>query len=107
MALLPPLAQGNFVVRQLEARHGLAQLLRHVGERLDRLRGLFGACRGAAGYALHHAHGLIDRTGLAGLLLEALRDRYAPDVIGLQEDELFFAFEEAAEQFPATIQALV
>jgi len=29
------------------------------------------------------------------------------DVIGLQEDELFFAFEEAAEQFPATIQALV
>jgi len=29
------------------------------------------------------------------------------DVVGLQEDELFFAFEEAAEQFPATIQALV
>ena len=29
------------------------------------------------------------------------------DVIGIQEDELFFAFEEAAEQFPATIQALV
>jgi HD-like signal output (HDOD) protein len=29
------------------------------------------------------------------------------EVIGLQEDELFFAFEEAAEQFPATIQALV
>ena len=29
------------------------------------------------------------------------------DAIGLQEDELFFAFEEAAEQFPATIQALV
>jgi putative nucleotidyltransferase with HDIG domain len=29
------------------------------------------------------------------------------DVIGLQEDELFFAFEEAAELFPATIQALV
>lgn len=29
------------------------------------------------------------------------------EVVGLQEDELFFAFEEAAEQFPATIQALV
>jgi len=29
------------------------------------------------------------------------------EVTGLQEDELFFAFEEAAEQFPATIQALV
>jgi len=29
------------------------------------------------------------------------------EVIGLQEDELFFAFEEAAEQFPSTIQALV
>jgi len=28
-------------------------------------------------------------------------------VIGLQEDELFFAFEEAAEQFPSTIQALL
>jgi putative nucleotidyltransferase with HDIG domain len=26
--------------------------------------------------------------------------------IGLQEDELFFAFEEAAEQFPATMQAM-
>jgi HD-like signal output (HDOD) protein len=29
------------------------------------------------------------------------------EVVGLSEDELFFAFEEAAEQFPATIQALV
>ena len=29
------------------------------------------------------------------------------EVVGLQEDELFFAFEEAAERFPATIQALV
>jgi len=29
------------------------------------------------------------------------------EVIGLQEDELFFAFEEAAEQFPSTIQALL
>jgi putative nucleotidyltransferase with HDIG domain len=29
------------------------------------------------------------------------------DIIGLQEDELFFAFEEAAEQFPATLQALL
>jgi len=27
--------------------------------------------------------------------------------IGLQEDELFFAFEEAAEQFPVTLQALI
>ena len=27
--------------------------------------------------------------------------------IGLQEDELFFAFEEAAEQFPITLQALI
>jgi len=29
------------------------------------------------------------------------------DTIGLQEDELFFAFEEAAEQFPVTLQALI
>ncbi len=29
------------------------------------------------------------------------------DVVGLEEDELFFAFEEAAEQFPATLQALL
>jgi HD-like signal output (HDOD) protein len=29
------------------------------------------------------------------------------EVVGLQKDELFCAFEEAAEQFPATIQALV
>jgi hypothetical protein len=29
------------------------------------------------------------------------------DVIGLGEDELFFAFEEAAEQFPSTLQAIV
>lgn len=29
------------------------------------------------------------------------------EVIGLSEDELFFAFEEAAEQFPSTLQALV
>ncbi|HHH44978.1 MAG TPA: HDOD domain-containing protein [Gammaproteobacteria bacterium] len=29
------------------------------------------------------------------------------DIIGLQEDELFFAFEEAAEQFPVTLQALI
>lgn len=29
------------------------------------------------------------------------------DVVGLKEDELFFAFEEAAEQFPAALQALV
>jgi putative nucleotidyltransferase with HDIG domain len=29
------------------------------------------------------------------------------DIIGLQEDELFFAFEEAAEQFPATLQAFL
>jgi len=28
-------------------------------------------------------------------------------VIGLPEDELFFAFEEAAERFPVTLQALV
>lgn len=28
-------------------------------------------------------------------------------VIGLQEDELFFAFEEAAEQFPTTLQSLI
>jgi len=27
--------------------------------------------------------------------------------IGLQEDELFFAFEEAAEQFPTTMQAMI
>jgi HD-like signal output (HDOD) protein len=29
------------------------------------------------------------------------------DVIGLDENELFFAFEEAAEQFPSTLQALL
>jgi putative nucleotidyltransferase with HDIG domain len=29
------------------------------------------------------------------------------DVIGLQENELFFAFEEAAEQFPTTLQSLL
>ena len=29
------------------------------------------------------------------------------DVVGLSEDELFFAFEEAAEQFPTTLQALL
>ncbi len=29
------------------------------------------------------------------------------DTVGLSEDELFFAFEEAAEQFPATLQALI
>jgi len=29
------------------------------------------------------------------------------EAIGLQEDELFFAFEEAAEQFPVTLQALI
>ncbi len=29
------------------------------------------------------------------------------DTVGLSEDELFFAFEEAAEQFPATLQALM
>jgi HD-like signal output (HDOD) protein len=29
------------------------------------------------------------------------------DVVGLKEDELFFAFEEAAEQFPAMLQALL
>ncbi|MFQ5643379.1 MAG: HDOD domain-containing protein [Thiogranum sp.] len=29
------------------------------------------------------------------------------DEIGLKEDELFFAFEEAAEQFPVTLQALI
>jgi putative nucleotidyltransferase with HDIG domain len=29
------------------------------------------------------------------------------DTVGLKEDELFFAFEEAAEQFPATLQALM
>jgi len=29
------------------------------------------------------------------------------EVIGLQEDELFFAFEEAAEQFPTTLQSLI
>jgi len=29
------------------------------------------------------------------------------EVVRLQEDELFFAFEEAAEQFPATMQALM
>jgi HD-like signal output (HDOD) protein len=29
------------------------------------------------------------------------------EIVGLNEDELFFAFEEAAEQFPATIQALI
>jgi len=29
------------------------------------------------------------------------------DEIGLQEDELFFAFEEAAGQFPVTLQALI
>jgi putative nucleotidyltransferase with HDIG domain len=28
-------------------------------------------------------------------------------IIGLKEDELFFAFEEAAEQFPATLHALM
>jgi putative nucleotidyltransferase with HDIG domain len=29
------------------------------------------------------------------------------EVVGLSEDELFFAFEEAAEQFPSTLQAVV
>jgi putative nucleotidyltransferase with HDIG domain len=29
------------------------------------------------------------------------------EVIGLNENELFFAFEEAAEQFPSTLQALI
>ncbi len=29
------------------------------------------------------------------------------EVVGLTEDELFFAFEEAAERFPATLQAMV
>jgi putative nucleotidyltransferase with HDIG domain len=29
------------------------------------------------------------------------------DVVGLGEDELFFAFEEAAEQFPSTLEALI
>lgn len=29
------------------------------------------------------------------------------EMIGLQEDELFFAFEEAAEQFPAALQAML
>jgi HD-like signal output (HDOD) protein len=29
------------------------------------------------------------------------------DVVGLDENELFFAFEEAAEQFPSTLQALI
>jgi hypothetical protein len=29
------------------------------------------------------------------------------DVVGLDENELFFAFEEAAEQFPSTLQAIV
>jgi putative nucleotidyltransferase with HDIG domain len=29
------------------------------------------------------------------------------ETVGLKEDELFFAFEEAAEQFPATLQALM
>ena len=28
-------------------------------------------------------------------------------IVGLKEDELFFAFEEAAEQFPATLHALI
>jgi putative nucleotidyltransferase with HDIG domain len=29
------------------------------------------------------------------------------EIVGLKEDELFFAFEEAAEQFPATLHALM
>jgi len=29
------------------------------------------------------------------------------DVVGLEENELFFAFEEAAEQFPSTLQAMI
>jgi putative nucleotidyltransferase with HDIG domain len=29
------------------------------------------------------------------------------DIVGLKEDELFFAFEDAAEQFPATLHALI
>ncbi len=29
------------------------------------------------------------------------------EVVGLSEDELFFAFEEAAEQFPSTLESLV
>lgn len=29
------------------------------------------------------------------------------DIVGLTEDELFFAFEEAAEQFPSTLESLV
>lgn len=29
------------------------------------------------------------------------------DEVGLDEDQLFFAFEEAAEQFPSTLQALI
>ena len=29
------------------------------------------------------------------------------EVIGLEENELFFSFEEAAEQFPSTLQALI
>jgi HD-like signal output (HDOD) protein len=29
------------------------------------------------------------------------------NIVGLKEDELFFAFEEAAEQFPATLHALM
>ena len=62
-------------------------------------------------HILHLAGHLVNESGQGNFMGVA---RSAPqlsqtllDVVGLEENELFFAFEEAAEQFPSTLQAMV
>jgi putative nucleotidyltransferase with HDIG domain len=62
-------------------------------------------------HILYLANHLVNESELGNFMGSPRADIQIPeallDVIGLQEDGLFLAFEEAAEQFPATIQALV
>ena len=61
-------------------------------------------------HILYLANHLVNQSEQGNFMGSPRADIQIPEaflgVIGLQEDELFFAFEEAAEQFPATIQAL-
>jgi len=62
-------------------------------------------------HILYLANHLVNESKLGNFMGSPRADIQIPeallDVIGLQEDGLFAAFEEVAEQFPVTIQALV
>ncbi len=61
-------------------------------------------------HLLYLANHLVNESEQGNFMASPRADIQLPqtllDTVGLSEDELFFAFEEAAEQFPATLQAL-